>query len=77
MDRVVISGLEIAYRCAGRGPPLLWLHGGFGDSRDWRRQLDGLSDEFTVVAWVGVSALSGPTVAEVSGPTPGFDRPDR
>jgi hypothetical protein len=26
---------------------------------------------------VGVSALSGPTVAEVSGPTPGFDRPDR
>ena len=51
MDRVVISGLEIAYRCAGRGPPLLLLHGGFGDSRDWRRQLDGLSDEFTVVAW--------------------------
>jgi pimeloyl-ACP methyl ester carboxylesterase len=28
------------------------LHGGFGfDSRSWRRQLDALSDAFTVVAW--------------------------
>jgi pimeloyl-ACP methyl ester carboxylesterase len=27
------------------------LHGGLSDSREWRRQLDDLSDEFTVVAW--------------------------
>ncbi|MFA0821461.1 MAG: alpha/beta fold hydrolase [Methanomethylovorans sp.] len=27
------------------------LHGGLSDSRMWRRQLDELSDEFTVVAW--------------------------
>jgi pimeloyl-ACP methyl ester carboxylesterase len=27
------------------------LHGGPLDSREWRRQLDGLSDDFTVVAW--------------------------
>lgn len=27
------------------------LHGGMDDGRSWRRQLDGLSDEFTVLAW--------------------------
>jgi pimeloyl-ACP methyl ester carboxylesterase len=27
------------------------LHGGLADSREWRRQLEGLADEFTVVAW--------------------------
>ena len=27
------------------------LHGAMGDSREWRLQLDGLADEFTLVAW--------------------------
>lgn len=27
------------------------LHGGMSDHREWRRQLDGMSDAFTVVAW--------------------------
>jgi pimeloyl-ACP methyl ester carboxylesterase len=27
------------------------LHGAFADARDWRPQLEGLSDEFTVIAW--------------------------
>ena len=27
------------------------LHGAMGDSREWRPQLEGLSDELTVVAW--------------------------
>jgi pimeloyl-ACP methyl ester carboxylesterase len=30
---------------------LVLLHGAFADSRDWLAQLDGLSDDFTVVAW--------------------------
>ena len=52
VDQIEIGGLRITYRSAGHGPPLLLLHGGFGfDSRSWRRQLDALSDEFTVVAW--------------------------
>jgi pimeloyl-ACP methyl ester carboxylesterase len=52
MERIEVDGLEIAYRRAGEGPPLVLLHGGLGlDSREWRRQLRGLSDEFTVVAW--------------------------
>jgi pimeloyl-ACP methyl ester carboxylesterase len=47
-----VVGLRIAYRRAGEGPPLLLLHGYVGDGRGtWRRQIDELSDEFTVVAW--------------------------
>jgi len=51
LDRVEVAGLSVAYRRAGTGPPLLLVHGGLGDSRDWRRQLEGLADGFTVVAW--------------------------
>jgi pimeloyl-ACP methyl ester carboxylesterase len=36
----------------GSGPVLVLLHGYVGDGpTTWRPQLDGLSDEFTVVAW--------------------------
>ena len=52
MEMVDVDGLEIAYERAGRGPALVLLHGYVGDGpTTWRRQLDGLSDEFTVVAW--------------------------
>lgn len=49
--KVEVRGLEIAYERAGDGPPLVFLHGALADSRVWRRQLRGLADEFTVVAW--------------------------
>ncbi len=51
MDQVQVGGLRVAYRRAGAGPPLVLLHGGLADSREWRRQLEGLADELTVVAW--------------------------
>jgi pimeloyl-ACP methyl ester carboxylesterase len=51
MDHVEVGGLRVAYRQAGQCPALVLLHGGLGDSREWRRQLEGLADEFTVVAW--------------------------
>jgi len=51
VERIDVGGLRIAYRRAGGGPPLVLLHGGPTDGREWRRQLEGLSDEFTVVAW--------------------------
>src|SRR3712207_7412875 len=47
---VDVAGLRIGYRRAGRGKPLLLLHGGFSDSREWRPQLEGLSDELDVTA---------------------------
>ncbi len=51
MPTVRADGLEIAYRRAGDGPPLVLVHGAAADGRGWQPQLDALSDEFTVVAW--------------------------
>lgn len=46
-----VGDLQIAYSRAGRGQPLLFLHGFFGDARVWRPQMDDLSDEHDVIAW--------------------------
>jgi pimeloyl-ACP methyl ester carboxylesterase len=52
MDTIDVDGLRIGYERAGDGPPLVLLHGYVGDGpTTWRRQIDGLSDEFTVIAW--------------------------
>lgn len=51
MDFIEVGGHRIAYREAGGGPPLVLLHGWPLDSREWWRQLGGLSDDFRVVAW--------------------------
>jgi pimeloyl-ACP methyl ester carboxylesterase len=52
MEMTEVGGLRIAYERAGTGPPIVLLHGYVGDGRTtWRQQLDGLCDEFTVVAW--------------------------
>jgi pimeloyl-ACP methyl ester carboxylesterase len=45
------NGIDIFYRRAGKGPPMLFVHGGAEDSRAWTPQMEALSDEFTVVAW--------------------------
>jgi pimeloyl-ACP methyl ester carboxylesterase len=52
MEQVEVNRLRITYQRAGTGPPLVLLHGYVGDGQTlWRRQLDGLCDQFTVVAW--------------------------
>jgi pimeloyl-ACP methyl ester carboxylesterase len=51
LREIRLGQLRIAYTRAGHGPPLVLLHGGMDDSRSWRRQVDGLADEFTVWAW--------------------------
>jgi pimeloyl-ACP methyl ester carboxylesterase len=67
---VEVGGLRIAYVRAGHGPPLVLLHGGLGDHRDWRRQIDDLADGFTVVAW------DAPGCGGSSDPPPTFRMPD-
>ena len=49
--RAEAGGLSVAYQRAGDGPALVLLHGFTHDSRVWRPQLEGLSDQFDVVAW--------------------------
>ena len=51
MEVFQANGLEIAYERAGQGPPLVLAHGAVADGRIWQPQLEGLSDELTVVAW--------------------------
>ena len=52
MEQIEVEGLRIAYERAGAGPPLVLLHGYVGDGPTlWRRQLDELCDQLTVVAW--------------------------
>lgn len=51
MGVIEANGLDIAYERVGQGPPLVLVHGAADDSRSWQPQLDGLADEFTVVAW--------------------------
>jgi pimeloyl-ACP methyl ester carboxylesterase len=51
MPHIELEDLTICYERAGDGPPLVLLHGGLSDHREWRHQIDGLSDAFTVVAW--------------------------
>lgn len=52
MAMIEVDGLGIAYQCVGEGPPLVLLHGYVGDGQTtWRRQIEEVSVEFTVVAW--------------------------
>lgn len=46
----VVHGYERAYRMAGRGPVLLFLHGIGDDSSTWLELLESLADDFTVIA---------------------------
>jgi pimeloyl-ACP methyl ester carboxylesterase len=70
MRSVEVGRLRIAYERAGEGPPLVLLHGVLADSRMWRRQLDELSAEFTVVAW------DAPGCGQSSDPPESFGLPD-
>lgn len=51
METIHVEGRRITYERQGEGPPVVLLHGYVGDRRTWQRQIDDLSDEFTVVAW--------------------------
>lgn len=48
---VEVRGLRVAFARAGDGPPLVLVHGAWSDARTWRHQLEGLSAEFSVIAW--------------------------
>ncbi|HLG01927.1 MAG TPA: alpha/beta hydrolase [Acidimicrobiia bacterium] len=46
------NGFRMTYERAGRGEPVVLVHGYVGDGPStWQPQLDGLADEFDVIAW--------------------------
>ncbi len=51
LEFVEIAGRRVAFQRAGDGVPLVLVHGAVSDSRVWRRQIQSLSDEFSVLAW--------------------------
>lgn len=48
---VTIDGRRLAYREAGSGPPILFLHGLGGNSASWQPQFDAFAGNHRVVAW--------------------------
>jgi 3-oxoadipate enol-lactonase len=48
---VPLDGRRIAYREAGSGPALLFLHGLGGNSASWQPQFEAFSNSHRVVAW--------------------------
>lgn len=67
MASVIVEGLRIGYDRSGAGPELVFLHGFTHDARVWRRQLAGLADRFTVVAWDAPGAGRSDDPPETSG----------
>jgi pimeloyl-ACP methyl ester carboxylesterase len=63
VESIIAGTHRITYDRAGDGPPVVLLHGYVGDHRTWSRQLAGLADEFTLVAWdaPGYGGSSDPT----------------
>ncbi|MDZ7731806.1 MAG: alpha/beta hydrolase [Acidimicrobiia bacterium] len=51
MAFVQIGEHSVFYRERGSGPPVVFCHGWPLDSREFTRQLDGLSDAYRVIAW--------------------------
>lgn len=70
VNMIEVEGHSIAYDQQGEGPPLVLLHGWPTNSREWRAQLDGLADEFQVVAW------NAPGAGPSSDPPEDFGLPD-
>ncbi|MGO4889411.1 alpha/beta fold hydrolase [Anaerobacillus sp. MEB173] len=51
MPFIQVEDLQIHYEIEGEGKPLVILHGLGNNSQSWRKQLEGLKDKFTVIAW--------------------------
>ena len=46
-----VNGARLAYTDAGRGEPLIFVHGSLEDLRIWRRQVELFSARYRVIAY--------------------------
>ena len=61
LQRVMVDGVDLAYRVQGQGPPLVLIHSHFYTMRQWQRWVDVLADDFTVIRYDLTShGLTGP-----------------
>jgi pimeloyl-ACP methyl ester carboxylesterase len=49
-DTVAFDGADIYYAIYGKGPPVILLHGGLGNSDHWSNQVPALAEHFEVIA---------------------------
>ncbi|MEE2996777.1 MAG: alpha/beta hydrolase [Pseudomonadota bacterium] len=47
----LVEGRKLAWREAGQGPPLLFIHGMAGDSQNWETQYAKFMDRHRVIGW--------------------------
>jgi pimeloyl-ACP methyl ester carboxylesterase len=47
---VKVNGLDIHYKCQGKGPPVILLHGGGNDWHEWKQNLAFIGQGFQVYA---------------------------
>src|SRR4030043_2429098 len=45
---IEVNGRDVRYYTAGRGEPLVVVHGGGGDARTWLKNVEALADKYTV-----------------------------
>lgn len=46
-----VNGTKLYYETAGKGEPLVLVHGNFGDCRHWDYNFEGLAKEFKVIRY--------------------------
>src|SRR5687767_10038664 len=51
MPYLSVQDLSIHYEIEGKGKPVIILHGMGNNSQSWKKQLAGLSENNTVIAW--------------------------
>jgi pimeloyl-ACP methyl ester carboxylesterase len=51
LKSIAIEGRRVAYREAGQGPAIVFLHGLGGNSASWQPQFDAFADRYHLVAW--------------------------
>jgi pimeloyl-ACP methyl ester carboxylesterase len=50
VETATINGIDLAYIEQGRGQPVMLVHGGFGDYREWDLQLPAFAASFRTIA---------------------------
>jgi pimeloyl-ACP methyl ester carboxylesterase len=50
VQELSLNGIDLAYIERGQGQPVLFVHGGIGDYRDWERQVEAFGSRYRAIA---------------------------